>query len=105
MKSFLAQIKQDMESPRNQQYGGRATLVDTRSLYQLLSSFESLDSGARADHDAKNPHNIGRTDIRCNNRSSCYKCNFITYIVQTTVVISRFIYDFLMNFYYVCQSI
>ena len=52
---FLDRIKQDLNSIRNQQWGGRATLVDTVSLHQLVSSFESLDSVARADHDGKIP--------------------------------------------------
>lgn len=55
MTSFIDRVKQDIQNPMNhRQYGGM-TLVRDRDLYALVNNFESLDSAARADHDAKIP--------------------------------------------------
>ena len=58
--NFLDKIKRDMQKPMNQrQRGSQATLVDTRSLQELVRHFESMDTAYRAD--ASPAQTINRT--------------------------------------------
>ena len=53
--SFLTRIKKDLSSREGMSQSGKLSLVDTRSLLELIHHFEAFDSAARADQDTKSP--------------------------------------------------
>jgi hypothetical protein len=55
MTDFLRRIKKEIKDPLNHRQFGGKTLVSDKYLQELVYHFESLDTAARADYDAKTP--------------------------------------------------